>query len=246
MSGSNVSVANAPQSARPGHPLAGHGGVVVRKGPRGRPGKCLPPVSRDAQRVAAAVLEVLAGVRTPTEAAVALSLSVPRYYLWEQRALEGLVRACEPRLVGKAAHERHQITVLEKEVIRLRQDCARQQALVRASQRTIGLAALPSPATRPEVKPGGKATAGTAQRSAGGAVAGKAKRKRRPIVRALKAVAALQASPAASESLADSSSAIAAIAADVVQRSVPSSSSATAEAAPAADHASMVPAVLET
>jgi len=177
----------------------------------------------------------LAGARTPTEAAVALSLSVPRYYLWEQRALEGLVRACEPRLVGKAAHERHQITVLEKEVIRLRQDCARQQALVRASQRTIGLAALPSPATRPAVKPGGKATA-----KAGGAVAGKAKRKRRPIVRALKAVAALQASPAASESLADSSSAIAAIAADVVQRSVPSSSSATAEAAPAAV------AVLET
>ena len=35
-------------------------------------------------------------------------VSVPRYYLWEQRALEGLVAACEPRPVGKAAGRRHQ------------------------------------------------------------------------------------------------------------------------------------------
>jgi hypothetical protein len=184
-----------------------------------------------------AILEVLAGVRTPTEAAAVLSLSLPRYYLWEQRALEGLVRACEPRLVGKAAHERHQMALLEKEVIRLQQDCARQQALVRASQRTIGLAASGPPVTKPATKPGSKATA-----KAGGAVAGKAKRKRRPVARALKAAAALQALPGESESLADSPSAIAA---DVVQRSVPSSSLTTAEAASAADRF-VVPAVLET
>ena len=202
-----------------------HGGVVVRKSPRGLRTKPLAPVSRDAQRVAAVVLEVLAGVRTPTEAAAAVSLSLPRYYLWEQRALEGLVRACEPRPKGKAASERHQIAVLEKEVVRLRQDCARQQALVRASQRTIGLAASPQPAAKPAAKPSGKATA-----KAGGAVVGKAKRKRRPVARALKAVAALQAAPSQSETLADSSSALAA---EVVQRSVPSSSLATAEAASA-------------
>jgi hypothetical protein len=46
------------------------------------------------------ILEVLAGMRTPTEAATVVGLSVPRYYLWEQRALEGLVRACEPRPKG--------------------------------------------------------------------------------------------------------------------------------------------------
>ena len=120
--------------------------------------------------MATAILEVLAGVRTPTEAAAAVSLSVPRYYLWEQRALEGLVRACEPRPVGKAAHERHQMAVLEKEVARLRQDCARQQALVRASQRTIGLAASAQPATKPAAKAGGKPAA-----KAGDAAAGKAK-----------------------------------------------------------------------
>ena len=231
MSGANVSVATAPQSA---HRM--YGGVVVRKGPGGRLANPQTPVSRDAQRFAAAILEVLAGVRTPTEAAAALSLSLPRYYLWEQRALEGLVRACEPRPVGKAASERHQIAVLEKEVARLRQDCARQQALVRAAQRTIGLAASPPPATKPAVKPGSKATA-----KAGGDVAGKAKRKRRPVARALIAVAAVQALPGESESLADSPSAIAA---DVVQRSVLSSSLAAAEAVPAVDRCA-IPAVTE-
>ncbi len=110
MSEAKTSAASAPQS-------------VSRKSRPGWSGKRLPTVSRDAQRMAAAILEVLAGVRTPTEAATALSLSVPRYYLWEQRALEGLVRACEPRPVGKAAHERHRMAVLEKEVARLRQDC---------------------------------------------------------------------------------------------------------------------------
>ncbi len=217
MSGASVSTATASRSVP-----SMHGGLIVRKGPRGPRAKPLPPVSRDAQRLAAVILEVLAGVRTPTEAAAVLSLSLPRYYLWEQRALEGLVRACEPRPKGKAASERHQIAVLEKEVVRLRQDCNRQQALVRASQRTIGLAA-PQPATKPAAKPSGKATA-----KAGGAVAGKAKRKRRPVARALKAVAALQAAPSQSETLADSSSAVAA---EVVQRSVPNSSLATAEAA---------------
>ena len=219
MSGAPVSTANASPSVP-----STHGGVVVRKSPPAPRGKPLAPVSRDAQRFAAGILEVLAGVRTPTEAAAALSVSLPRYYLWEQRALEGLVRACEPRPKGKAASERHRIAVLEKEVGRLRQDCARQQALVRASQRTIGLVS-PQPAAKPAAKLSGKATAKA------GAVAGKAKRKRRPVARALKAVAALQAAPSQSETLADSSSALAA---EVVQRSVPSSSQATAEAASAA------------
>ena len=221
MSEAKVSAARASQSAPPGHPVvrgAGQGGVV---GGKRRPGLRPIPVSRDAQRVATAILEVLAGVRTPTEAAAAVGLSVPRYYLWEQRALEGLVRACEPRPKGKAAHERHQIAVLEKEVSRLRQDCTRQQALVRAGQRTIGLAGPP----QATAKPSGKAAVKT-----GGVATGKAKRKRRPVARALKAVAALQAVPGESESLADSSSAIVA---DVVQRSVSSSSMATAAAAPA-------------
>jgi hypothetical protein len=132
--------------------------------------------------------------------------------------------------------QRHQIAVLEKEVARLRQDCARQQALVRASQRTIGLTASPPAAAKSPAKANGKVAGGTAQRSTGNATAGKRKRKRRPVARALKAVAALQAAPEVQETPADSSSAEKA---EVVQRSVASSSLATAEAA----HA--VPAVSE-
>ena len=210
----------------------------MRRGPRELRANTPPtPVSRDAQRVAAVILEVLAGMRTPTEAAAVVGMSVPRYYLWEQRALEGLVRACEPRPKGQVVSQRHQIALLEKEVTRLRRDCIRQQALVRASQRTIGLAAFPPPAAKPAAKPSGKAVA-----KAGSTVAGKVKRQRRPVARALKAVAALQASPSEEETLANSSSAVAA---EVVQQSVPSSSSASAEAASAADHANMVPAVPE-
>ena len=44
-----------------------------------------------------------------------------------------------------------------KEVVRLRQDCARQQALVRASQRTIGLAPPPQLAQKSGKKATGKA-----------------------------------------------------------------------------------------
>ena len=231
MSEAKASAAKASQSAQPQRTGSG-----LRKR---QPGMRPIPVSRDAQRIATAILEVLAGVRTPTEAAVAVSLSVPRYYLWEQRALEGLVRACEPRPKGQVMSQRHQITVLEKEVARLRQDCARQQALVRASQRTIGLAVSPLPA-KPPARPGSKAAVKTSD-------GGKTKRKRRPVARALKAVAALQA-PAVDhdqplgtsgqyvvrETAAASPAASSAAGAEVVQRSVPSNSLATAEAALAA------------
>src|SRR5271156_5718578 len=125
-----------------------------------------PLGSRDANRVAAAILEVLAGVRTPTDAAQALVVSVPRYYQLEQRALEGLIAACEPRRLGRVQTSESRASALEKEVQRWQQECARQQALVRAAQRSIGLAA-PAP----------KASAKTP---------GKKNRQRRPTVRALR------------------------------------------------------------
>jgi len=222
MSGAKVSAASAPKCV----PSISAGVVGKRsRGPRFKP---QTPVSRDAQRVAAVILEVLAGARTPTEAAAAVSLSVPRYYLWEQRALEGLVRACEPRPKGKVTSEWCRIAALEKEVVRLRQDCTRQQALVRASQRTMGLAPSAQAVAKPAAKPGtstGAPACGSRSAAAkgSGGVAGKAKRQRRPVARALKAAAALQAVPAddheymVPESPADSSSANGA---EVVQRSV--------------------------
>lgn len=179
--------------------------VIVPKGvKRGRPARPTQPASREAQRYAAAILEVLAGVRTPTDAAAGLSVSLPRYYLWEQRALAGLVSACEPRSVGKGQGPQQRIASLEKEIARLRQDCARQQALVRAAQRTIGLG---PPPPKPASKAGSKTPANSAA---------KAKRKRRPVARALKAAAALKAASAAEKTAADSPSGIAA---EVLQRS---------------------------
>src|SRR5262245_47690243 len=56
---------------------------------------------REAKRLAASVLEVLAGARTPAQAAAALGLSLPRYYQLEGRALRGLLAGCEPRPKGR-------------------------------------------------------------------------------------------------------------------------------------------------
>jgi hypothetical protein len=158
--------------------------VVLKLRRRERPAESKEVITREAQRLAVGILEVLAGVRTPTDAAAAMGISVPRYYLWEQRALEGLVTACQPRGAGKIVSSGCQIRALEKEVARLKQECVRQQALVRAAQRTIGLA--PPPAPKPATKIGGKAV-------------GKRVRKRRPAVRALKAVAALRAASSAED-----------------------------------------------
>jgi hypothetical protein len=200
-------------------------GVVLMKGRRpGRPVEPKEPISREAQRFAAAILEVLAGMRTPTDAAAALGISVPRYYLWEQRALAGLVAGCEPRPVGKAVSQRHQLAVLQQEITWLKQDCARQQALVRAAQRTIGLG--PPPPTKSAPKAGGKAGG-----KAAGKAAGKKARQRRPVVRALKAVATLRAAAPMEETPADSSSAVSP---EVLQRSVVTNLSTPAVPAQAA------------
>ena len=60
--------------------------------------RTVPPAATpsEAQRLAATILEVLAGVSTPTQAAETLSISLPRYYQLEARALEGLVAALTP------------------------------------------------------------------------------------------------------------------------------------------------------
>jgi hypothetical protein len=51
----------------------------------------------EAQRLAAMILECLAGVRAPPSAAEILGISLPRYYQLEARALQGLVAALAPR-----------------------------------------------------------------------------------------------------------------------------------------------------
>jgi hypothetical protein len=135
---------SAPLAARP---VQGKDDAQRRRGPA--PGGLTlgQDSTRDARRVAAAVLEVLAGTRTPSEAALALSVSVPRYYQIETRALRGLLEACEPRPRGRGPSVAKELTVLRQENQRLQRDMMRQQALVRAAQRSVGLPppAVPSP-----------------------------------------------------------------------------------------------------
>jgi len=141
--------------------------------------------SQEARCTAAAILEVLAGMRTPSEAAQALSVSVPRYYALEQRAVASLVAGCEPYLRGPAKSPQQQIAELEREVQRLRQQCDRQRALARAVQRTVGLA-MPTPGVGD-----GKEKAASPSSSS----SGKKRRARRPTVRALKAAQTVRGAP---------------------------------------------------
>jgi hypothetical protein len=130
--------------------------------------------SRSARQQAAAILEVLAGVRTPTEAAQQLAISLMRYYLLEGRALQGLVSACEPRPQGRVRSAASELAALRRETEQLRRQVARQQALLRLTQRTIGLTTA-APAPKPD-----------------SANPKKKRRPRQPKARALQAAAVLQ------------------------------------------------------
>jgi hypothetical protein len=113
-----------------------------------------------AKRMAAAILEVLAGARTPTEAATALAVSLPRYYQLESRALEGLVKACVPKPKGRVRSVASEVAVLRQQNERLQREVTRQQSLVRVAQRTVG---LPPPPPRPAKAVGKKRRQATAR-----------------------------------------------------------------------------------
>ncbi len=136
--------------------------------------------TNEANRRAVAVLEVLGGLCAPADAAAALGIAVPRYYQLEVRALEGMVRALEPRSLGKQPSLEKRLVRLEKELQQARRECSRQQALVRIAQRSVGL--------KPMAVANGQAPA--KDRQAG--LPGTGRRKRRPTVRALSAAAVLR------------------------------------------------------
>jgi hypothetical protein len=87
--------------------------------------------------------EVLAGVRSPTEVAGQLAISLTRYYIIEGRALQGLIAACEPRPRGKVRTPASELAALRRECEQLRRRAARQQALLRVTERATGLAPPP-------------------------------------------------------------------------------------------------------
>ena len=125
-----------------------------------------PPHSREAKRMATVILETLSGMRTPTEAAEALGMAASRYYVMETRALDGLIAACEPRPRGPGSSPEKEMEQLRGEVRKQRQECERYKSLHRMSQRSVG---IPAPGPR------GKET-------------GRKRRKRKPVVRALRVI----------------------------------------------------------
>lgn len=163
---------------------ATNGDLVKHSGKQGRPRQRRSGPFKDlgegasahARKVAAAILEVLAGVRTPTQAAEAIGVTLPRYYVLENQAVQSILLACEPKRMGRQKTAESALATLRRECEQLRRECARQQALVRAAQRSIGLTAPAFP--KPEQQ-------------------GAKRRKRRPTARALRAVARLKTEDAA-------------------------------------------------
>jgi hypothetical protein len=126
-------------------------------------------VSPEGKRRAAVVLEVLAGVRTPQHAAGVLGLSLPGFYQLEERATLQLQLGCEAKPRGRQANGESKAAALAKEVERLQREVGRYQALLRLTQRTVGVPPAAS------------------------AKAAGSKRKRRPVVRAMRRAARLRA-----------------------------------------------------
>jgi hypothetical protein len=154
--------------------------AAARK-PRVAMGLRLGPIGPEVRRQASAVLEVLSGVLSPTDVAKALSLSLPAYYKLEARAVRGLIEACRPPGRGPRPAPEKEAQKLRRQCRRLQQDLQRYQALARAAQRAAGMPAPPKP--KPDAR---------------------GRRKRKPAVRALKAIEALKRAPEAKGDLAPS------------------------------------------
>ena len=135
----------------------------------------LDRISPEARKNAAAVLEVLAGLRTPSQAAQVLGLALPGYYNLELRALNGLMSSCEPPRKGRQKDAHRELAAAQVQCQKLAAEVQRYQALARATQRTIGLTAPPPTS--------GKTESG--------------RKRRKPVVRALQAIALLKGPPEA-------------------------------------------------
>jgi hypothetical protein len=143
---------------------------------RAGPGLRAGGASAEARRLAAVILEVLSGLRGPTEAAQAAGVSLPRYYAAEARALQGLLQGCEPVAPGRQPAGGAELQALRQQCQRLQRQCDRQQALLRLQQRALGIGAGPA-------------------RDAGKDKGGKKKR-RRPRNRTLRLIEGLRQGPA--------------------------------------------------
>ena len=130
--------------------------------------------SPEARRQAALILEVLGGLRGPGDAAKAMGVALPRYYVLETRALQALIKAMEPLPRGPGRNPDAEIAALQTALARQKQELVRSQSLQRAMRSAIGISLAQPKDAKPEPN-------------------GKQRKPKRPSVRALKAVKVLRA-----------------------------------------------------
>jgi hypothetical protein len=110
----------------------------------------------EARKRTAMILEVMGGLSTPSAAAAAAGMSLPRYYALEKKALEGLAAACAPLgRRGRRASPEREVEGLRERVKRLEREASRNLALLRASQRAAGWTA-PLAKKKPDKNGGGR------------------------------------------------------------------------------------------
>ena len=151
-------------------------------------------VSGEARRLAGAILEVLAGMRSITDVAVALGVTPARYYVLEARAVGGLISACEPRGPGPAIGVGlpAELERLRAERDRLKAEAARYQTLARIAQGAFALPVAPPAVCSARATTTKRPSAATlAERTSSG------RKKRRPTVRAVRVAARVRDAGAA-------------------------------------------------
>jgi hypothetical protein len=110
--------------------------------------------SPEARKYACVLLEVLSGMKGPGEAAEELSVSLPRYYVLEARALEGFVKALEPRERGPGpASVESRLAESKKESEDLRRELTRAQSMLRLARKAAGLSTEKKPEQAEGKKP---------------------------------------------------------------------------------------------
>lgn len=96
--------------------------------------------SRASRKAVAAILEALSGEIGTAEAAELMGVSLSRYYQLEARALQGMLGAMEPKKRGIQKTPERAILGLEAEKKLLEKELRRHQSLLRAANRSLGLA----------------------------------------------------------------------------------------------------------
>ena len=95
---------------------------------------------RQSRKAVAAILEALSGEIGTSEAAKLLGVSLSRYYQLESRALQGMLAAMEPKKRGIQKTPEREILGLQAEKVLLEKELRRHQSLLRAANRSLGLA----------------------------------------------------------------------------------------------------------